>query len=75
MLTLVKTSYLVNSTEIEDEIGKRAAFGVDIKLDNKKLHSLYDISNSSSFIERLVNLFNRNELSLSHIYDVLEDIL
>jgi len=69
-------TYTLNLNTIADENGNACnAYGIDIFQNNRAVASIADISTDRTRMEELIKLINRNNLSIIHIYDIIEDFL
>ena len=71
-----KYKYSVVCEEIESEyIGKYVSYGIEVSREGKTVCRVSDVSTDRDEIEELVRLCEAEELSVLHIYDVIEDFL
>ena len=72
----MKCCYLLKESIISDDDGKnRIVYGITVTdAEGNDLKSYTDIFLSKEKAERFVNLCNKNELSLCHLSDVIEDM-
>lgn len=69
-------TYALNLNTIADENGNACnAYGIDVFQNNRAVASIADISTDRTRMEELIKLINRNNLSIIHIYDIIEDFL
>ena len=64
-----------DETCYDDDIGRYVTYGITVRCDGEEVLSISDISTDKEKVERLAKLCNDNQLSICHIYDVIEDIL
>lgn len=62
-------------TRIAAEGGLVDTYGIAAYRKGRKLCQIADITADRGRLERLVEICNREELSLCHLYDVVEDFL
>ena len=75
MLTKTRTLYSVISAEMIIDEGEKQLYGIEVLTDDEKIFTVNDISVCKEFVQNLVEIFNKNDLSPYHIYDVLSDLL
>ncbi len=68
--------YTLNLNTVADENGKNhLTYGIDVFHNNRTALSIPDISTEKTRMEELVKLINEHNLSIIHIYDIIEDFL
>ena len=70
-----KTNYRVIKELCEDrELGIYSTYGIVAQCGEQK-ECIHDVTTDYAFASALVDTFNRNELSIIHFSEVLEDML
>lgn len=76
---MIPVNYKINTTvhgDLSEEECSCTFFGISaLDENNNEIISINDISSSRNDIELLINKFNKNELSIIHFYDAVEDFM
>ena len=67
--------YRITSDFIEIEGDTYKTYGIEYETENKVICGIKDITLNYSDIKSLCNLLNRNNVSIVHFFDIIEDFM